>query len=90
MFVSITCDIANEDHKKAVFSLLSQYGFKNIMQNVFESSSIKENTLLRLKRDIDKATDSYDRVRFYQYPVDDTLVISFLSGNRWRKIVVTL
>ena len=89
MFVSVVCDIGNEDHKKAVFSLLSQYGFKNVINNLFESAAIKENTLLRLKRDIDKATDSYDQVRFYQYPVEDTMVISFLSGNRWRKIVIT-
>ena len=88
MFVAIICDIGSEDNKKAVFDLIRLYGFKKIMENVFESSSIKEETLLRLKRDIDKATDFYDKVRFYQFPLDDTLAVTYLTEKRWRKIVL--
>ena len=35
--------------------------------------------------DLDRATDSYDRVRFYQYPFDDTLVITDLETKKWRR-----
>ncbi|RKX79993.1 MAG: CRISPR-associated protein Cas2 [Spirochaetes bacterium] len=88
MFVSVVCDIANEDHRKEVHTLLLRYGFKSIMKDVFESVRIGENTLLRLKRDIDRATDYYDKVRFYQYPLEDAFAISFLSEKKWRKTVV--
>jgi CRISPR-associated protein Cas2 len=88
MFVSVVCDIANEDHEMEVYELLGLYGFEQVIKNVFESSRIKENTLMRLKRDIDKATDFYDKVRFYQFPMEDTLVITFLSQKKWRKTIV--
>ncbi|TFG62334.1 MAG: CRISPR-associated endonuclease Cas2 [Spirochaetales bacterium] len=90
MFVSIACDIGSEDNKKAVFDLLKQYGFRQVMKEVFESTKIKENSLLRLKRDIDKATDFYDKIRFYQYPMEETLSITFLTEKKWRKTIVKL
>jgi hypothetical protein len=90
MFVSIICDFGNEDHKIAVDDLLTQYGFKKIMNNCYESAKIKEETLLRLKRDIDRATDAFDKMRFFQYPYEETFVISYLSNKRWRKTIVTL
>jgi CRISPR-associated protein Cas2 len=88
MFVAVVCDIASEDHKIEVYELLGLYGFKQIINDVFESSKIQENTLMRLKRDIDKATDFYDKVRFYQYPLDDNLAITFLAQKKWRKTIV--
>jgi CRISPR-associated protein Cas2 len=42
-----------------------------------------------LKRELDRLTDSYDTLRFYQYPMEDTLVISVLKEKRWRKTVIT-
>jgi CRISPR-associated protein Cas2 len=33
-------------------------------------------------------TDSYDSLRFYQYPMESTLVISELREKKWRKTVV--
>ncbi|MEW5817755.1 MAG: CRISPR-associated endonuclease Cas2 [Spirochaetota bacterium] len=90
MFVAVVLDIATEDHKTEVYNLLKVYGYKEIMKDVFESPGVNENSLLRLKRDLDRATDSYDKIRFYQYPFEDTLTISFLSGNRWRKTVLKL
>jgi len=88
MFVSVVCDFANDDHRVSVHDLLIQYGFKNIFSNVYETASLKEDHLLRLKRDIDRATDSYDKIRFYQFPMEETFVITFLSGKRWRKTIV--
>ena len=88
MFVSIVCEISNDDHKIAVKNLLIEYGFKQIFEILYESVTIKEKELARLKRDIDRRTDSYDSVRIYQYPLDDVLVITTLRDKRWRRVVV--
>lgn len=88
MFVSIICEISNDDHKISVKHLLSEYGFKQIFEILYESTTIKEKELARLKRDIDRRTDSYDSVRIYQYPIENTLVITTLRDKRWRRVVV--
>ena len=88
MFVSVVFDIASEDHLIEVQKLLGIYGFSKIQEYVYETNSIKENTLSRLKRDIDKATDSFDTIRFYQYPVENTLVITSLKRKQWRKTIL--
>ncbi len=88
MFVSVVCDIGSEDNKNAVYEVLKMYGFKEIISNVFESTRIKDDTLLRLKRDLDKSTDHYDKIRFYQFPMDNTLVVTFLTNKKWKKYVV--
>ncbi len=90
MFVAVVCDIASDDHKNEVYELLGLYGFKNVIKDVFESTKIQEKTLLRLKRDIDRATDFYDKVRFYQYPFEDTLSITNLSKKKWRRTILRL
>jgi CRISPR-associated protein Cas2 len=88
MFVSVVCDIGSEDNKNAVYEVLKMYGFKEIISNVYESTRIKDDTLLRLKRDLDKSTDHYDKIRFYQFPMDGTLVVTFLTNKKWKKYVV--
>ncbi|MCK5674399.1 MAG: CRISPR-associated protein Cas2 [Spirochaetales bacterium] len=88
MFVSIVCEISNDDHKIAVKHLLIEYGFKQIFEILYESTTIKEKELARLKRDIDRRTDSYDSVRIYQYPLDEVLVITTLRDKRWRRVTV--
>ncbi len=90
MLVSIVCEFSGEDHQKAVHELLKQYGFRKVMKDCYESVTIKEVALTRLKRDIDRRTDYYDKIRFFQYPMEETLVITFLSNKQWRKTVVNL
>lgn len=85
MFVSVICEISNDDHKIAVKNLLTEYGFKQVFEILYESATIKEKELARLKRDIDRRTDAYDSVRIYQYPLDETLVITALREKRWRR-----
>jgi CRISPR-associated protein Cas2 len=46
---------------------------------------VTNERLARLKHDMDRVTDSYDRARFYQYPLDDTLVITDLETKKWRR-----
>jgi CRISPR-associated protein Cas2 len=88
MFVSVVCDIGSEDNKASVIEILKMYGFNQVIENLFESTKIKEESLLRMKRDIDKSTDYYDKIRFYQYPVEDTMVITFLTQKKWKKYVI--
>jgi CRISPR-associated protein Cas2 len=88
MFVAICCDLSSSDHEKNVLAVLGQYGFQRMQKNLFEHTSIGDQYLKRLKRDIDRLTDSYDMVRIYQYPVENTLAISTLKDKKWRKLIV--
>ena len=66
-----------------------EYGFQKVHEGLYESLTINEIGLLRLKRELDRLTDSYDSLRFYQYPMENTLVISVLKEKKWRKTVVS-
>lgn len=88
MFVAIACEFVNEEHKSDVYGLLKQYGFSRVAGDVFESVSFRTELLARLKRDIDRRTDSYDKVRMYQYPLDGVLVVTSLSDKKWRKTIM--
>ena len=68
--------------------MLRQYGFEPVYAELFESVTIKESLLPRLKRDLDRITDSYDRMRIYQYPMEGTLVITTLRNKKWRKTIL--
>ena len=88
MFVSISCELANDDHILAIQLLMKEYGFTEVVRNLFESAKLKEEVLSRLKRDIDRRTDSFDIIRIYQYPLEDTLVITTLRDKHWKRTVV--
>lgn len=88
VLVTVVSEFAQDDHRIAAHELFRLYGLKEVMANVFESVTITENTLARLKRDVDRVTDYYDTIRFYQYPLEETLVISSLSKKRWRRTLV--
>jgi CRISPR-associated protein Cas2 len=90
MFVAVACDLGNADRLASVGNLLLQYGFRKLQQNLYESAVISEKSLLRLKKELDGLTDSYDSLRFYQYPLEDTLVVSSLKEKKWRKLVMTV
>ncbi|OHD24354.1 MAG: CRISPR-associated protein Cas2 [Spirochaetes bacterium RBG_16_67_19] len=90
MFVAVACDLGNADRLASVGNLLLQYGFRKLQQNLYESAVISEKSLLRLKKELDGLTDSYDSLRFYQYPLEDTLVVSSLKEKKWRKLVLTV
>ena len=88
VFVAIACEFVNEEHKNEVYSLLKQYGFSRTAGEVFESVSFRAELLPRLKRDIDRRTDSYDKVRMYQYPLDGVFAVTSLTDKRWRKTIM--
>ncbi len=88
MFVAVTCECSSDDHRLAVFDVLRQYGFKMVLQDVHESTAISETTLNRLKRDLDRVTDSFDVIRLYQFPIEGTLAITALKEKKWRRFKV--
>jgi len=90
MFVAVACDLGNEDRVGSVENLLLQYGFRKLQQNLYESAVINEKHLARLKKELDGLTDSYDSLRIYQYPLEETLVVSSLKEKKWRKLVLTV
>jgi len=88
VFVAVTCECSSDDHRLAIFDLLRQYGFKMVLQDVHESTSISDTSLNRLKRDLDRVTDSFDVIRLYQFPIDGTLAITALKEKKWRRFKV--
>ncbi len=87
MFVSVALDPGSEERAKSLADLLARYGYDKVQRGLWESSTVTQASLDRLKRDLDRLTDAYDRTRIYQYPVDGTMVISSLKDKKWRKII---
>ena len=88
MFVSVIVEPGSDGRLDELDYLLEQYGFKEIQRGVWESTSIMEKYLSRLKRDIDRKTDYYDKVRMYQYPLEGSLSITSLIQKHWKRILV--
>jgi len=87
MFVAIAVDSGSTERARELADLLAQYGFTRIQRGLWESMSMSPDTLTRVKRDLDKATDAFDRLRFFQFPMEGTLVLSSLKEKKWRKMV---
>jgi CRISPR-associated protein Cas2 len=88
MFVAISYDLSDDDKKRGMESLLREYGFEKRHEGFWESFKMKERYLSRLKRDIDRITDSYDSIRLVQYPLDNDLVVTSLQNKRWKRTTV--
>jgi CRISPR-associated protein Cas2 len=87
MFVSIAVDPGSEGRARELMDLLLQYGFEKVQRGLWESAFISPDTLNRLKRDLDRSTDAFDRLRLFQFPVEGTLVLSTLRDKKWRRLV---
>ena len=87
MFVSIAVDSGSAERARELADLLAQYGFKMVQRGLWESTTVSPDTLTRVKRDLDRATDAFDRLRFFQFPMDGTLVLSSLRDKKWRRMV---
>ena len=87
MFVSIAVDAGSEERAKELADLLAQYGFTKIQRGLWESAGVSPGALTRIKRDLDKATDGFDKLRFFQFPLEGTLVLSSLRDKKWRRLV---
>jgi CRISPR-associated protein Cas2 len=87
MFVSIAVEPGSEGRAKELAELLIQYGFDKVQRGLWESTVVSPETLSRLKRDLDRSTDAFDRLRIFQFPIDGTLVLTTLRDKKWRRLV---
>ena len=87
MFVSVAIDPGSEGRAKELADLLGQYGFDKIQRGLWESAFVSMETLNRLKRDLDRATDAFDRIRIFQFPLEGTLALTTLREKKWRRMV---
>ena len=89
MFVSVIIESGGIDSAKALLNILQLSGFKKIQRACWENMNITEDQLSDLKKDIDRVTDYYDKIRIYQYPVNGMFVITELKQKKWRKAQFT-
>ncbi len=85
MFVSVVLDPGSIDSARALVNILSQMGFKKVQRSCWESMKMNTADLTTLKREIDRVTDYYDGVRFYQFPINGMFMITELKEKKWRK-----
>ncbi len=88
MYVTVVCDFNSESSRKIVDSILMQYGFTRCQRDLYEINSITDSSVSKLKLEIDRNCDSFDKIRVYQYPLEHKLVISYLTDKRWKKKVI--
>ena len=88
MFVSVAMDAGSEDRARELADLLAQYGFQRVQRGLWESTMVSPGTLDRLKRDLDRATDGFDKLRFFQFPMEGALVLSSLWDKKWRRTAI--
>ena len=89
MFVSVIIESGGIDSAKALLNILQLSGFKKIQRACWENMNVTEDQLSDLKKDFDRVTDYYDRIRIYQYPVNGMFVITELKQKKWRKAQFT-
>ncbi|HOT62050.1 MAG TPA: CRISPR-associated endonuclease Cas2 [Treponemataceae bacterium] len=88
MFVSVVLDPGGEESARQLAEVLVAYGFEKVQRACWESATINDPILARLKQEIDRVTDYYDSVRLYQFPVDGLLAVTVLAKKRWKRVVV--
>ena len=87
MFVSIAVDPGSAERGQELSDLLAQYGYTRVQRFLWESTTVTEEDLSRLKRDLDYATDANDKLRLFQFPMEGTLVLSSLQNKLWRRLI---
>lgn len=88
MFISVVLDPGSIDSSRALSMVLTHFGFKKVQRAVWESTVINSGRILQLKREMDRVTDYYDKIRMYQFPVDGLFEITFLSQKKWRRCLI--
>ncbi len=88
MFVSVVLDPGGVDSSRAIVSILTQYGFMKVQRACWENPSLSEGQIIKIKKDLDRVTDYYDRLRMYQYPVNGLMAITELSKKKWKRCML--
>lgn len=86
MFVGLFVSVLDEDAKHKVAKIVINYGFKKIQDDLFESYSIREKDLNKLKVDIAPFLSYDDQVRFYQYPIENGFKVTVYKERKWKRL----
>lgn len=85
MFVSVIVEPGSIESGKDLTDILAKFAFSKIQRFCWENMRFSESDIVALKKDIDRVTDYYDKVRFYQFPVEGQFVITELRQKKWRR-----
>lgn len=88
MFLSINLDLASNDSKIAILKVLNEYGIKKTTDYLYESFEFPAKKLGNLKRDLTNCVDMDDKLRLYQFPLEDTFKISSLENGKWKRLSI--
>lgn len=85
MFVSVIVEPGSIDSGEAIISILSQSGFVKVQKFCWENMKMTELQLSSLKKNIDRVTDYYDKIRLYQFPLNGMFVVTELKQKKWKR-----
>ncbi|HNZ28102.1 MAG TPA: hypothetical protein PK385_07445 [Spirochaetota bacterium] len=88
MFIGISADLASIDSIKRFEKVLLEYGVKKSQKNLYESYEFPTKRLGNLKKDITDNLDMDDKIRIYQYPLDNCFKISYLEDKKWKRLSI--
>jgi len=88
MFVSVVLDPGGEESARQLAEILATFGFEKVQRACWESATLNDQILVQLKQEIDRVTDYYDSVRFYQFPVEGAMAVTVLAKKKWKRILV--
>jgi len=89
MFIAISIDLVTDDSEIKLDKILKEYGIKEIQHNLYESFEFPLRNLGNLKRDMTECLDMDDKLRLYQFPLDDTFKISYIENRKWKRLSIT-
>ncbi len=89
MYIAISIDLASEDSKDKFLKIMNEYGIKKSQINLYESFDFLSNRLGNLKKEIAACIDMDDKLKIYQYPVDNILKISYVENGKWKKLSIS-
>lgn len=90
MFISVVYETIAGDSMSRVSSVLKQYGLKKILDNLYESYDFPSVKLGNLKKDLSEELDMDDKLRIYQYPLDNSFKVSFIEEKKWKRFSVEI
>jgi CRISPR-associated endonuclease Cas2 len=89
MFLSISTDFVTDDSQIKVDKLLKEYGIKKIQHSLYESFEFPLTRLGNLKKELGDCLDMDDKLRMYQYPLENTFKISYIENRKWKRLSIS-
>lgn len=88
MFIAICIDLASSESQRELIKLINEYGIEKKQINLYESYNFPAKKLGTFKRDVLQSLDMDDRIRLYQYPLDEAFKISYIENRKWKRLSI--